>query len=67
MAHEALALYADGEERLREPRSLEDIIDTWEDWPEWERQYQFQVVQIRLYPLAEAVKLCSEKAFAIAG
>ncbi|MDR3170330.1 MAG: type II toxin-antitoxin system HicB family antitoxin [Treponema sp.] len=66
MAHEALALYADSEDRLPEPRSLEEIKATWEAWPEWEQQYQFQVAQIRLYPLAEAVKLCSEKAFAIA-
>jgi predicted RNase H-like HicB family nuclease len=71
MAHEALALYADGEGRLGEPplpepRSLEEIKASWEDWDEWERQYQFQVAQIRLYPLAESVKLCSEKAFALA-
>jgi predicted RNase H-like HicB family nuclease len=65
MAHEALALYADGEPQLPEPRSLEEIKATWEDWPEWERQYQFQVAEIRLYPLAEAVALCPAKALAI--
>jgi predicted RNase H-like HicB family nuclease len=72
MAHEALALYADGEDRLGEPplpepRSLEEIKATWEDWDEWARQYQFQVAQIRLYPPAESLNLRPAKAFAIAG
>jgi len=50
MAHEALSLYADGEECMPRPRSLEQIKTEWEDWPEWENEYKFLVSKVALYP-----------------
>jgi predicted RNase H-like HicB family nuclease len=51
MAHEALALYADGEVNLPEPRTLEEIKERWNDWREWEKNYTFFVGEVALYPL----------------
>jgi predicted RNase H-like HicB family nuclease len=55
MAHEALAFHIDGlrldGEEAPEPRSLEDIKASWEDWPEWEAEGDFMVVPIALLPL----------------
>jgi predicted RNase H-like HicB family nuclease len=56
MAHEALSLYADGEDDLPEPRTLEEIKARWEDWAEWEKNYQFFVGEVALYPLKPQVK-----------
>jgi hypothetical protein len=56
MAHEALSLYADGEDDLPEPRSLEKIKAQWEDWAEWEKNYKFLVGEVALYPLKPQVK-----------
>ena len=50
MAHEALALYADGEE-MPKPRTLEEIQETWEDWKKWKSKYNFTVEHISLLPL----------------
>jgi predicted RNase H-like HicB family nuclease len=50
-AHEALALYADGETNLPAPRSLEQIKKEWADWAEWEKDYKFMVCKVALYPL----------------
>ncbi|MDR3304398.1 MAG: hypothetical protein LBS86_08320, partial [Treponema sp.] len=44
-----------------EPRSLEEIKASWEDWDEWERQYQFQIAQIRLYPLPSRSSFVQKK------
>ena len=54
-AHEALALYAEGNDNMPEPRTLEQIKAEWEDWAEWEREYKFIVGKVALYPMkAEA-------------
>jgi predicted RNase H-like HicB family nuclease len=55
-AHEALALYADGEPDLPEPRSIERIRDEWEDWEAWENSLSFYTVKVALYPLKTCVR-----------
>ena len=50
MAHEALSLHTETEERLPKPRTLEQIKKTWDDWQEWERDGNFVVVNISLLP-----------------
>ena len=50
-AHEALALYAEGNDDMIEPRTLEQIRAEWEDWAEWEREYRFLVGKVALYPV----------------
>jgi predicted RNase H-like HicB family nuclease len=55
MAHEGLAshinfLREEGE-KIPEPRTLEQIEETWEDWREWEGNYKFMVVPITLLPV----------------
>ncbi len=54
MAHEALALHisemkADGE-KIPEPRTLEEIKNTWADWTEWENNYKFLVCPVAAIP-----------------
>lgn len=49
-AHEALSLYADGE-KIPEPRTLEEIQETWKDWKDWKSKYNFTVEHIALLPL----------------
>jgi predicted RNase H-like HicB family nuclease len=56
MAHEALALYADGEKELPKPRSLEEIKAQWEDWDEWAQNYTFIVGEVALYPLKPRIR-----------
>jgi predicted RNase H-like HicB family nuclease len=56
-AHEALALYANGEPDLPAPQSMERIRDEWEDWREWENERSFYTVKVALYPL----KTCARK------
>jgi predicted RNase H-like HicB family nuclease len=56
MAHEALALYADGEDDLPKPRTLEEIKARWEYWSEWEQNYKFFIAEITLYPLKPRVR-----------
>jgi len=55
MAHEAVALYADGEE-MPIPRTLEQIKAEWPDWAEWEKEYKFMVAKVALYPLKTEVR-----------
>jgi predicted RNase H-like HicB family nuclease len=50
-AHEALSLYADGNEEMPEPRTLEKIKEEWADWAEWENNYKFYIGKVALYPL----------------
>jgi len=54
-AHEALALYADGETSLPAPRSLEKIKKEWADWAKWEKSYKFLVCKVALYPMKAEV------------
>jgi hypothetical protein len=56
MAHEALALYADGEADLPEPRTLKKIKARWKYWSEWEQDYQFFIAEVTLYPLKLRVR-----------
>ena len=51
MAHEALALYADGNGDMPEPRTLEQIQKEWADWKEWLNNYKFLVGKVALYPV----------------
>jgi predicted RNase H-like HicB family nuclease len=50
-AHEALALYADGEDNIPAPRTLEKIQAEWEDWKDWEKNYNFIIGKVALLPL----------------
>ncbi len=54
MAHEALAFHIHGMkedgETIPEPRTLEEIRDTWEDWDEWKKNYDFTVEHIAALP-----------------
>ena len=56
MAHEALSLYAEDKPDLPHPRTFEQIKSEWEDWLEWEKDYQFYLVKIALYPLKPITK-----------
>ncbi len=51
MAHEALALYAENNDNMPEPRTLEQIQKDWPDWKEWEKDYTFLVGKVALYPM----------------
>ena len=44
-AHEVLAFYAETE-NMPEPRTLEQIQETWEYWKEWKDNYNFTVAMI---------------------
>ena len=56
MAHEALALAAEGEKNFPKPRTLEQIINEWPDWKKWEKNYKFYIEHIALYPMKSKVK-----------
>ena len=56
MAHEALALAAEGEECFPKPRTLEQIKKEWPEWKKWERNYKFYIVPIALYSTKHEVK-----------
>jgi predicted RNase H-like HicB family nuclease len=49
-AHEILAYYAQTVE-LPPPRTLEQIVQTWEDWGEWQANYHFIVTHIAVVPV----------------
>lgn len=54
MAHEALAVHLealkeDGEQ-IPEPRTLEQIKAEWEDWKDWEREGNFVVGTVSVFP-----------------
>ena len=57
MGHEALAFHIemmkeDGDE-IPEPRTLEQIKETWEDWDEWVKNYNFIVGTITLFDVPD--------------
>jgi predicted RNase H-like HicB family nuclease len=56
MAHEALSLYADGNDKMPEPRTLEEIKSHWEYWHEWKKNYTFYISEIALYSLKSRFK-----------
>ncbi|GHU70837.1 HicB family protein [Spirochaetia bacterium] len=49
-AHEILAYYAQTA-KLPPPRTLEQILQTWEDWGEWQANYHFIVTAIAVVPV----------------
>lgn len=55
-AYEALALYADGEKNLPEPRTLEQIKQEWPDWENLEKNYNFIVGIVDLLPIKQKSK-----------
>jgi predicted RNase H-like HicB family nuclease len=60
MAHEGLAshinfLKEEGE-AIPEPRTIEQIEETWEDWKEWLNNYKFMVVPVSLLPVTTKAK-----------
>jgi len=50
-AHKALALYAEDDETMPNPRSLEQIKRNWPDWKDWEKNYDFIVGFVDLLPI----------------
>ncbi|GHT94713.1 hypothetical protein FACS1894141_1900 [Spirochaetia bacterium] len=48
--HEVLAYYAQTA-KLPSPRTLEQIVQTWEDWSEWQANYHFIVTAIAVVPV----------------
>ena len=60
MAHEALAFHIQGMkedgEPVPEPRTLEQIKETWEDWAEWKKNYDFTVEHIAVLPIKPVSK-----------
>ena len=56
MAHEALSLYAEEEQNLPAPRTLEKIKSEWEEWAIWEKERKFYIAKIALYPLKPTTK-----------
>jgi predicted RNase H-like HicB family nuclease len=49
-AHEALAFHLEDAEGLPSSRTLPQIKETWEGWPEWQRDGNFTVAYIDLLP-----------------
>lgn len=60
MAHEALSFHVHGMkedgDKIPEPRTLEDIKATWENWKEWEDNYDFMTGYVTLLPLQSTFK-----------
>ena len=48
-AHEAVSAYLEGE-MCPKARSLEEIKDGWEEWPEWKNNYNFVVGFVSFTP-----------------
>ena len=42
-------MYADGNDNMPEPHTLEEIKAGWADWKEWEKEYKFLVGKVVLY------------------
>jgi predicted RNase H-like HicB family nuclease len=60
MAHEGLTshinfLKQEGE-KIPEPRTIEKIEETWEDWNEWAHNYKFLVVPVSVLPVTTKAK-----------
>jgi predicted RNase H-like HicB family nuclease len=60
MAHEGLAshinfLKSEGDP-IPEPRTLEQIEQSWNDWEEWVDNYKFLVVPVTLLPITTKAK-----------
>jgi len=60
MAHEALAghieVLQEYNEQIPEPRTIEEIQKTWEDWKEWDENYSFLVVPIMVFSRSKKPK-----------
>jgi len=62
LAHEALAGHIEvlldyNEQKIAEPRTIEQIQKTWEDWKEWEDNYTFLVVPITVFSRSKKSKV----------
>lgn len=59
-AHEILAYILDEKkaagEKLPKPRSMEQIMKTWEDWKEWKENYNFTASYVSYLPVAKPKK-----------
>ena len=55
-AHEAVAGYLEGKERLPKAKTLEQIKAEWEDWKEWEKNYNFIVGYVSAIPKSKPKK-----------
>jgi len=55
-AHEAVSLYAQEIKNMPEPRSLEQIKDTWDDWKEWSQNKNIIVSSITYIPASKHKK-----------
>jgi predicted RNase H-like HicB family nuclease len=60
MAHEGLASHIkflrEENEIVPNPRSIEQIEETWADWNEWNNNYKFLIVPISLLPITTKAK-----------
>lgn len=60
MAHEALAVHIEALKKdgdpIPEPRTLEQIKAEWEDWKDWEREGNFVVGTVSLFPESKSRK-----------
>jgi predicted RNase H-like HicB family nuclease len=60
MAYEGLASHVRFLEKegvpIPEPRTIEEIKRSWEDWDEWKGHYTFLVVPVSLLPVTTKVK-----------
>jgi predicted RNase H-like HicB family nuclease len=54
-AHEILAYFAETSQ-LPEPRTLEEIKETWDDWQEWKENCNFVVSYIAALPVGSKTK-----------
>lgn len=54
-AHEILAYVAQTLE-LPKPRTLGEIVKTWEDWDEWKANYNFVATSIQVLPISTKAK-----------
>ena len=48
--------YAKDGKALPNPRTLEEIKSTWEDWDEWKNNYTFEVVRVHYCPVGKPLK-----------
>ena len=55
-AHEAVAGYLENVARFPKARTLEEIMSTWEDWKEWEKNYTFIVGYVAAIPASKPKK-----------
>lgn len=50
---EHIAFLEDEGEDVPKPRTVEEIVRTWEEWKEWQTNYHFVIVPIDYIPIRE--------------